>query len=108
LHAPRVAGIVVAAVGDELLLAHPGGHSDIKAMIGMIGGPLLFLLGVIAFKYTIRGLLQLSHLVGIGALVVLIPFAHMLSPLALSATTAIIMSAVAACEAISFGATRSA
>jgi low temperature requirement protein LtrA len=105
LHAPIVAGIVVAAVGDELLLAHPGGHSDIKAIIGMISGPLLFLVGVLLFKQSIHGRLQLSHLVGIGSLVVLIPFAHLLSPLALSAAATAIMLVVAAWEAISLGVT---
>jgi low temperature requirement protein LtrA len=28
LHLPVVTGIIVSAVGDELLLAHPGGHAD--------------------------------------------------------------------------------
>ena len=69
----------------------------------MIGGPLLFLLGTILFKRSIRGIFQLSHLVGIGLLIVLIPFAHQLSPLALSATTTVIMLIVAAWEAISLG-----
>jgi low temperature requirement protein LtrA len=104
LHLPIVAGIVVAAVGDELLLAHPDGHTDIKVTIGMIGGPLLFLVGVLLFKQSIHGRLQLSHLVGIGSLVVLIPFAHLLSPLALSAAATAIMLVVAAWEAISLGA----
>jgi|APCry1669190731_1035312.scaffolds.fasta_scaffold00836_3 low temperature requirement protein LtrA len=103
LHLPIVAGIVVSAVGDELLLAHPMGHSGAKEMLSMIGGPLLYLVGVILFKYTIRGLLQLSHLVGIGLLVILIPFAHGLSPLALSAATTVIMLIVATWEAISLG-----
>lgn len=103
LHLPIVAGIVVTAVGDELLLAHPDGHSDIKAILSMIGGPLLFLIGTILFKRSIRGIFQLSHLVGIGLLIVLIPFAHQLSPLALSATTTVIMLIVAAWEAISLG-----
>ncbi len=101
LHLPIVAGIVVSAVGDELLLAHPDGHSDIKAILSMIGGPLLFLIGTILFKRSIRGIFQLSHLVGIGLLVVLIPFAHSLSPLALSSVTTIIMLIVAAWEAFS-------
>jgi low temperature requirement protein LtrA len=104
LHLPIVAGIVVAAVGDELLLAHPEGHTDIKVTIGLVGGPLLFLVGVLLFKQSIHGRLQLSHLVGIGALVVLIPFAHLLSPLALSAAATAIMLVVAAWEAISLGA----
>lgn len=101
LHLPIVAGIVVTAVGDEILLTHGSGHVDGKAMIGMIGGPLLFLIGTILFKRSIRGHLQLSHLVGIGLLVLLVPFASHLTPLALSAATTAIMLIVAAWEAIS-------
>lgn len=104
LHLPIIAGIVVSAVGDELLLAHPSGHSDVKAMIGIIGGPLLFLIGTLLFKRSIRGIFQLSHLVGIGLLIVLIPFAHDLSPLVLSSATTVIVMIVAVWEAISLGA----
>jgi low temperature requirement protein LtrA len=103
LHLPIVAGIVVSAVGDELLLAHPDGHTDTKTILTMIGGPLLFLIGTILFKRSIRGIFQLSHLVGIGLLIVLIPFAHALSPLMLSAATTVVMLIVAAWEAISLG-----
>lgn len=101
LHLPIVAGIVVTAVGDEVLLAHPAGHADIKAILSIVGGPLLFLIGTILFKRSIRGIFQLSHLIGIGLLIVLIPFAHSLSPLVLSATTTGIMLVVATWEAIS-------
>jgi low temperature requirement protein LtrA len=103
LHMPIVAGIIVVAVGDELVLAHPDGHSDLKAVIGIVGGPLLFLIGVIFFKRTIHGLLQLSHLVGIAALLLLVPFAHLLSPLMLSLTTTAVLAIVAIWEAISIG-----
>ena len=75
LHMPIVAGIIVAAVADELVLAHPGGHSDPKTVLSAIGGPLLFLLGTILFKHTIHGFLQLSHVAGIIALGILAWFA---------------------------------
>ena len=103
LHLPIVAGIVVSAVGDELLLAHPDGHSGIREILGMIGGPLLYLAGVILFKRGIRGHLQPSHLAGIGLFVILVPFAHLLTPLALSAATTAVMLIVAIWEAISLG-----
>jgi low temperature requirement protein LtrA len=107
LHLPIVAGIVVSAVGDELLLAHPDGHSGPKEIISMIGGPLLYLIGVILFKRSIRGHLQPSHLIGIGLLVVLTPFAHLLTPLLLSAATTVIMLIVATWEAISLASKQS-
>jgi low temperature requirement protein LtrA len=101
LHMPIVAGIIVAAVADELVLKHPGGHSDLKTVISAIGGPLLFLFGTILFKHSFRGFLQLSHGVGIVALCVLAWFASELSPLMLSILTTAIMIVVAVWESIS-------
>jgi low temperature requirement protein LtrA len=101
LHMPIVAGIILSAVADELVLKHPGGHSDLKTVLSAIGGPLLFLTGTILFKYAIRGWLQLSHGVGIVALGILAWFAGELSPLMLSAVTTAIMIAVALWESIS-------
>ncbi|MFZ2154673.1 MAG: low temperature requirement protein A [Bradyrhizobium sp.] len=101
LHMPIVAGIILSAVADELVLKHPGGHSDLKTVLSAIGGPLLFLLGTILFKHTIRGWLQLSHGVGIIALGVLVWFAGEMSPLLLSMVTTAIMIVVAAWESIS-------
>ena len=101
LHMPIVAGIILSAVADELVLQHPGGHSDLNTVLSAIGGPLLFLLGTILFKNTIRGWLQLSHGVGIVALGILAWFASELSPLMLSIMTTAIMILVAAWESIS-------
>ena len=101
LHMPIVAGIIVAAVADELVLKHPGGHSDAKTVISAIGGPLLFLFGTILFKQSFRGFLQLSHGAGIATLCVLAWFASDLSPLLLSILTTAIMIAVAVWETLS-------
>jgi low temperature requirement protein LtrA len=101
LHMPIVAGIIVAAVADELVLKHPGGHSDLKTVLSAIGGPLLFLFGTILFKHSFRGFLQLSHGVGIIALCVLAWFAGDLSPLVLSLVTSAIMIVVAVWESLS-------
>jgi low temperature requirement protein LtrA len=54
---PIVAGIIVSAVADDLVLTHPAGHSDLRTVVSAIGGPLLFLIGTILFKYVIRGTL---------------------------------------------------
>src|SRR5712691_8880138 len=101
LHMPIVAGIILSAVADELVLKHPTGHADLKTVLSAIGGPLLFLLGTILFKHTIRGWLQLSHGAGIVALGILAWFAGELSPLMLSFLTSAIMIGVAAWESIS-------
>jgi len=88
-------------VADELVLEHPAGHSDLKTVLSVIGGPLLFLFGTILFKHSFRGFLQLSHGAGIVALCVLAAFAGELSPLALSILATAIMILVAVWETIS-------
>jgi len=101
LHMPIVAGIIVAAVADELVLKHPGGHSDLKTVTSAIGGPLLFLFGTMLFKHSFRGFLQLSHGAGIIALCGLAWFTSEMSPLMLSILTTAIMIVVATWETIS-------
>jgi len=101
LHMPIVAGIILSAVADDLVLTHPGGSSDLKTILSAIGGPLLFLVGAILFKHTIRGFLQLSHGAGIVALAGLTYFAPWLSPLALSILTTAVLIVVAVWESIS-------
>jgi low temperature requirement protein LtrA len=101
LHMPIVAGIIVAAVADELVLKHPGGHSDLKTVTSAIGGPLLFLFGTVLFKYSFRGFLQLSHGAGIIALCAIAWFAGELSPLMLSILTTAVLIAVAMWETMS-------
>jgi low temperature requirement protein LtrA len=101
LHMPIVAGIILTAVADELVLKHPGGLSDARTVLSAIGGPLLFLAGTILFKLSVRGFLQLSHAAGLVGLAVLAGFAGRLSPLTLSAATTVILIVVAVWESIS-------
>ena len=101
LHMPIVAGIILSAVADELVLTHPADHSDLKTVVSAIGGPLLFLIGTILFKHTFRGWFQLSHVAGIVALLGLSWFAGGLSPLVLSALTSAILIVVAVWESLS-------
>jgi low temperature requirement protein LtrA len=103
LHMPIVAGIIISAVADELVLTHPAEHSDLKTVLSGIGGPMLFLIGTILFKHTFRGFLQLSHGAGIVMLAILAWFATALSPLTLSLLTSAIMIVVAVWESISLG-----
>lgn len=103
LHMPIVAGIILTAVSDELVLKHPAGHSDVRTIVSTIGGPLVFLVGTILFKHAIRGFLQLSHGIGIILLLALSWFAADLSPLWLSVATSVIMIVVAVWESVSLG-----
>ena len=68
-HALIVAGIIVCAVADEIVIAHPH-HAEDKAMAVILGGPLTYLAGTAVFKWLTNDRLAppLSHLVGLALL----------------------------------------
>ncbi|WP_219825616.1 low temperature requirement protein A [Nonomuraea typhae] len=67
-HIPMVLGIIVSAVGDELVIAHPGGHSTPWTVLMALGGPALYLAGHTLFKRLVFGRLSPSRLTAIGLL----------------------------------------
>ncbi|QEL24681.1 hypothetical protein FQV39_20390 [Bosea sp. F3-2] len=101
LHVLLVAGIILVAVGDELVIAHALGHTDAKTAIAVVAGPAFYLLGNLLFKRVTGGWYPLSHLVGLGLLALLVPAWTVLPPLGFSLTATAILILVAAWEAIS-------
>jgi low temperature requirement protein LtrA len=101
-HIPIVAGIVVCAVADEITIAHPLGHVHLAEALVLLGGPALYLIGNIFFKRASARFYPLSHLVGLGLLIALTPFALFLTPLALGAATTGVLIVVAIWETRSF------
>jgi low temperature requirement protein LtrA len=101
LHLPLVAGIILSAVGDELVLAHPHAPTDAQSLLGAVAGPLVYVGGALLFKRAIRGWFQLSHLVGIGLLAVLLGIGSWLSRLGLATASALVLTLVAAWESLS-------
>jgi low temperature requirement protein LtrA len=105
-HILIVAGIIVVAVADELVLRHPGGHDGHTPMataVTILGGPALYLLGNALFKRLSAPNVPLSHLVGLGLLASLAPVAAAVTPLVLSACTTGVLILVALWEWLSLG-----
>ncbi len=82
-HIPIIAGIVVCAVADEITITHPSGHMSIADALVLLGGPALYLGGNVFFKRASAKYYPLSHLVGLGLLVLLVPVAMLMTPLML-------------------------
>ena len=104
IHVLMIAGVIVSAVADELVLMHPG-HATNAAVITIMAGPFLFLLGCALFKWVMsdRPLPPFSHLGGMGLLLMLLPaaLAQVFSALILGALTTLILIIVAGWEAVS-------
>jgi low temperature requirement protein LtrA len=101
-HIPIVAGIVVCAVADELTITHPSGHMEADAAAVLLGGPALYLAGNVLFKRASAKYYPLSHLVGLGLLVLLAPIALFITPLLLATATTLVLIVVAVWETRSF------
>ena len=99
-HIPIVAGIIVLAVADEMVLAHPTGHIDPFFVGALIGGAFLFLGGTMTFKRmtSSQGYWPLSHLVGLGLFALLGLWGWLAHPqplaLAIAATALLLIVAV--------------
>ena len=96
-----IAGIILTAVGDELVLAHPTGHTDTKTVVATLGGAALFLLGNILFKRTTANRPALSHMVGLALLAILVPASYALTPVVFSAAASTVLVVVAVWETLS-------
>lgn len=103
LHGLIVAGIIVCAVADEVVLMHPH-HAKSAAMATILTGPALYLLGTASFKWSTshRRVPPLSHLIGLALLGLLaaIAFALHLSPIATGVGTTLVLAVVAVWESI--------
>jgi low temperature requirement protein LtrA len=80
-HLVMVAGIIVTAVGDELVITHPSGRTPLAWGLVILGGPALFLVGRVAFNYAVFAPVSLDRPIGVLALAALIPIALLVSPL---------------------------
>ncbi|HEY7548592.1 MAG TPA: low temperature requirement protein A [Hyphomicrobiaceae bacterium] len=101
LHLPLVAGIIAAAVGDDLVLAHPAASTDARTAAVLIGAPALYLGGNLLFKRATGASPAFSHMIGLGLLAALVPASTVLGPLALSLATTAVLVLVAAWETVS-------
>jgi low temperature requirement protein LtrA len=98
IHLFIVAGIILSAVADEFVMAHPLGHTEKKTAIAVLGSTAMFLVGTLQFRWTIARRVPLSHLAGIGVLALLVPAGAHLPPLILAMVATMVLVAVAAWE----------
>ncbi|MET8305424.1 low temperature requirement protein A [Micromonospora sp. NPDC005173] len=69
LHLVMIAGVVATAVGAEVSIAHPTEIGHTTAVVVILGGPTLFLVGRILFSVAVHRRLSWARVVGLFALV---------------------------------------
>ncbi len=98
IHPVMVAGIIVVAAGDQLVLDQPGvvGAAPVSAMV--LGGAALFLIGHALFKAVLWRTVSRARLAGVAALGLLGAVAPHVTALLLSICTALVVLAVATAD----------
>jgi low temperature requirement protein LtrA len=64
LHVLMVAGVILAAVGDELVIAHPTDELPAKELAAVVGGPVLYLVAHVLFRLRMAGSVSWKRLSG--------------------------------------------
>jgi low temperature requirement protein LtrA len=65
-HLPIVAGIILAAVGEDFAITHPHEKGAVNHALAILGGPILFLAGTMWMKIVSTRLIPWSHVIGIA------------------------------------------
>ena len=81
VHAIIVAGIVLSSVADKEILAHPDQAVSLETAVTIVGGPVLYLVGLVLFRRVVARELLVSHLAGVLALLVVFALAFQTSTL---------------------------
>jgi low temperature requirement protein LtrA len=84
LHVPIVAGVILSAVGDDLLIAHPDVGLSAVGAASVLGGPALFLLGESLFRRRMISSTSTKRILAIAALALMGVVAGWVSALVLS------------------------
>jgi low temperature requirement protein LtrA len=98
IHPIMVAGIVVVAAADDLLLAHPDAVGIGSTTWLILGGTGLYIVGLLAFKLTVWRRLSWSRAGGLVVIALLGFVAPHVSALVLSACTVAVVIAIAAAD----------
>jgi low temperature requirement protein LtrA len=88
LHLPIIAGIALVAVGDELVIAHPADDLRNAGALVILGGPALFLVGLMAAAARVGYAQSRPRAVAVVALLAAVPAAAGVSGLLVSALLA--------------------
>jgi low temperature requirement protein LtrA len=100
LHVVLIAGVIVAAVGDEIVIVHPGERLSGAELAALVGGPALYLLGHVALRLRMTGSVSGRRLVGTLACVALAPVGLVAPALVVSTLLLAVLVGVIASERV--------
>ncbi|AIJ07461.1 MULTISPECIES: low temperature requirement protein A [Edwardsiella] len=101
IHVVLVGAIIVCAVANEQVIAHPDERIQSVTAVVLILGPAIYILANVVYKRIIHGRFPLSHLIGLIAFIVLFPLAFHTDLLMVSGLTTVILVVIGIWESLS-------
>jgi len=98
LHVIMVAGIIVAAVGNGLVIAHPAGRLPAREIAAVVAGPALYLFAHVLFRLRMTGTVSWKRLGGAAACVAVAAAGPIAPAVALAALVVTVLVAVIVLE----------
>lgn len=84
IHIVLVGALIICAVGDELIVAHPEQEMRAEVVFVLIIGPIVYILANSIYKYVTCRMLPLSHIIAVIALALLLPCPYHISLLTMN------------------------
>ena len=84
IHIVLVGALIICAVGDELIVAHPEQEMRAEVVFVLIIGPIVYILANSIYKYVTCRMLPLSHIIAVIALALLLPWPYLISLLTMN------------------------
>ncbi|SCF16754.1 Low temperature requirement protein LtrA [Micromonospora viridifaciens] len=98
-HWIMILGIILTAIGYDLVIAHPLGHTKLAWLVFILGGPALYVAGRAHFEHVVFARVSRPRIIGAIILVLAAPLMHLLPPVLVALTTALILTGIAATDA---------
>jgi low temperature requirement protein LtrA len=102
-HLVMIGGLVVTSVGDGLVIDHPLGHPRAAVTITILGGPALFLTGRYLVAYLGFSHIDTSRLIGLLALLCLVPPMLFLPPLIVAISAGAVLTGIVITDNLRIG-----
>lgn len=98
-HLVIVFGLVITAVGDQLVIAHPSARTPLPWAVVILGGPALFLVARAGTEYLVFARVSANRIVGVLVLAALAPAVLHTEALVTDTTATLVLAGIAITDA---------
>jgi low temperature requirement protein LtrA len=102
LHLILIAGLVISAASEDVIVSHPVGHNNIVWVAAIAGGPAVFLVGRMLLDKLTFSRVARSRVVGLLLLAVVVPTTVAIPPMLVTTTVNVVLTLVVISDTISW------